>query len=121
MSDILKHIRHPASERNDPDGNLMELAPWSEQAATGRAAELGIELSDDHWDVVLFVRDYFRGRGPAAGAREILAALEAEFAEDGGRRWLFRLFPGGPVRQAAQIAGIPRPPGTEDPSYGAVH
>ncbi len=121
MSDILKHIRHPAGELNDPNGNLMDLAPWSEQAAGQRAAELGLELSEDHWDVVLFVRDYYRGRGAEASAREILGALEDEFVNDGGRRWLYRLFPGGPVRQAAHIAGIPRPQGVDDPAFGVAH
>jgi tRNA 2-thiouridine synthesizing protein E len=121
MSDILKQIRNPAGGHNDPQGNLAGLEPWSEEAAARRAAELGIELSEDHWDVVLFVRDYYRGRGAEAKAREILGALEEEFADDGGRRWLYRLFPGGPVLQAAHIAGIPEPDGASDPSFGVAH
>jgi tRNA 2-thiouridine synthesizing protein E len=121
MSDILKHIRNPAGATNDPESNLSGLEPWSEEAAMRRAADLGIELSDDHWDVVLFVRDYYRGRGPQANAREILGALEDEFGGDGGRRWLYRLFPGGPVLQAAHIAGIPEPSGASDPSFGVAH
>lgn len=121
MSDILKHIRYPASERNDPEGNLSALTPWSEHAARQRARELGLELTEDHWDVVLFVRDYYRGRGSDANAREIAHALEEEFAQDGGRRWLYRMFPGGPVSQAAFIAGIPEPQGARDPSFGVAH
>ena len=121
MTDILKRIMHPASNSNDPEGNLLQEAAWSEQAARDRAKTLGLELSDNHWDVVLFVRDYYRGRGQEASAREILNALSEEFAEDGGSRWLFKLFPGGPVTQAAQIAGIPVPADASDPSFGSIH
>ncbi len=121
MSDILQHIRSPASSQNDPDGNLLELAPWSEDAAVARAQELGIELSNDHWDVVLFVRDYYRGRGEKAKAREITKALVEEFAEDGGKKWLYQLFPRGPVTQASHIAGIQVPGGTNDSSFGSTH
>ena len=121
MSDILKSIRNPASRRNDPDGNLAELSPWSEKEALDRAGELGIEMDSDRWDVTLFVRDYYRGKGAQASAREILQALEAEFAQDGGKRWLYKLFPGGPVTQASQIAGIPMPRGASNPSFGTSH
>ena len=118
MSDILKSIRNPASSRNDPNGNLSELDAWSEQAALDRAAEIGLEMTSDRWDVTLFVRDYYRGKGKQANAREILQALEEEFAQDGGKRWLYRLVPGGPVTQASQIAGIPLPSGASNPSFG---
>ena len=83
-----------------------------------RAAEIGLEMTSDRWDVTLFVRDYYRGKGKQANAREILQALEEEFAQDGGKRWLYRLFPGGPVTQASQIAGIPLPSGASNPSFG---
>ena len=121
MSDILKHIMHPASQQNDPQGNLLEIGPWSASDADARARSLGLSMSEDHWDVVLFLRDYYRGRGNAADAREIMTAMEQEFADDGGRKWLYRLFPGGPIMQASQIAGIPLPPGTADPAFGNVH
>jgi len=121
MSDILKHILHPATDRNDPNGNLLDLGPWSAEAAEQRAAELGISLSENHWDVVLFVRDYYRGRGRKADAREITEALETEFAQEGGSRWLYRLFPGGPVKQSSHIAGIPLPAHTANPAFGNVH
>jgi tRNA 2-thiouridine synthesizing protein E len=121
MSDILKHILHPASQRNDPQGNLLELGPWSATAAEQTARELGIEMTDNHWDVVLFLRDLYRGMGAQADARSMLEALEQEFADDGGRRWLFRLFPGGPILQGSRIAGIPRPTGTTNPAFGNVH
>lgn len=121
MTDILKRIMNPASNSNDPDGNLLDEGPWSEQAAEARAKALGITLSDDHWNAVLFARDYYRGRGEQASAREMLNAMSEEFAEDGGRRWLFKLFPGGPVIQACKIAGVPVPDDAADPAFGSIH
>ena len=121
MADILKHIRYPGSNRNDPDGNLLGIEHWSEQAAQRRAAALGIELTENRWDIVLFIRDYYRGRGKGASAREVMNALETEYAQDGGKRWLYKQFPGGPVRQASIIAGIPIPDGTANSSFGTVH
>ena len=121
MSDILKHILHPATQKNDPEGNLLDIGPWSAESAEQRADALGIAMTDDHWDVVLFLRDYYRGRGTEADAREIMEALETEFADDGGRKWLYRLFPGGPIMQSAQIAGIPLPAHTADPAFGNIH
>jgi tRNA 2-thiouridine synthesizing protein E len=121
MSDILKHILHPAAQQNDPNGNLLELGPWSAAAAEQTARELGIEMSDDHWDVVLFLRDHYRGMGEQADARAMTEALEQEFATDGGRKWLYKLFPGGPILQGTRIAGIPQPAGTTNPAFGNVH
>lgn len=121
MADILKHIRYPGSNKNDPNGNLLGIDSWSEQEAIRRADEIGIELTENRWDIVLFVRDYFRGRGTEATAREIMTALEDEYAQDGGKRWLYRQFPGGPVYQASLIAGVPIPDGTINPSFGSVH
>ena len=118
MSDILKFIRHPSGSSSDPEGNLLTVGAWSEPGAMQRAEEAGVQMTDDHWDVVLFVRDYYRGRGDKATAREILNALEVEFSGDGGKKWLYRLFPNGPVTQASFIAGIPEPSGARDASFG---
>jgi len=112
---------HPASNSNDPEGNLLDETPWSEQEAEARAEALGVGLTDDRWNVVLFVRDYYRGRGEQATAREMLNAMSEEYTEDGGRRWLFKLFPGGPVIQACRIAGVPVPKDAADPAFGSIH
>jgi tRNA 2-thiouridine synthesizing protein E len=47
--------------------------------------------------------------------------LDQEFAAEGGRRYLYDLFPRGPILQASRIAGLPLPPGTLDRSFGSVH
>jgi tRNA 2-thiouridine synthesizing protein E len=59
--------------------------------------------------------------GPARSARELARELDREYADEGGRRYLYELFPRGPVVQACHIAGLPMPPGTRDLSFGSVH
>ena len=121
MSDIMNHIRYREASRLDPDGNLLALEDWDEGRARAQAAAEGIELSSEHWEVVEYLRLRYRDLGPAANAREVTRALARQFAARGGRRYLFRLFPRGPVAQASRIAGLPRPPHTSDPSFGNVH
>lgn len=107
--------------RNDPDGHLLDLEHWSPLVARRRAAEQDIVLTEPHWAVIYCLRERYRVRGPAVSARELLRELEAEFAEEGGRRHLYGLFPRGPVLQASPIAGLPLPPGTLDLSFGSSH
>ncbi len=77
-------------------------------------------LTDEHWEIVIYLRERYREHGDAASAREILSELEEGFSGGHGRRRLYELFPGGPVSQASRIAGLPLPPYSSDPSFGSV-
>ena len=121
FTEILESSRHPSANRYDPNGNLETLPPWSMHDAERRARAIGIEMTEDHWEVVMLLRDYYCDSGAEADARQMLEALAKEFVEDGGRRFLYRLFPGGPITQASQIAGIPLPANTLDASFGTAH
>jgi tRNA 2-thiouridine synthesizing protein E len=121
MYDVNKSITHQDLERFDPEGNLYELDHWSPRVAQRHAAEMGLDLTDEHWAVIYCLRNRYRERGSARSARELMRELEHEFAEDGGRRYLYELFPRGPIVQASRIGGVPVPPGTLDPSFGSVH
>ncbi len=105
--DILKHI-------------AGEQETWSEEEAERIAREEGIQLTDDHWEVIRFLRDYYQEHGQPKYAREVLEALEERFAEKGGRKYLYQLFPKGPVNQGTRIAGLPHPLYTVDPSFGTA-
>lgn len=58
--------------------------------------------------------------GSREDAQKILLALERQFADAVGSRWLYTLFPGGPVHQGMKIAGLPEAPHAIDPAYGTV-
>lgn len=118
MSDILKFIHSADAQRNDPDGHLLELDDWDETVARSIAESQGIQLTDKHWQVVQFARDHYRTFANADNARQLLDAMEARFASEGGRRFLYQLFPNGPVSTASRIAGVPVPGHSTDPSFG---
>lgn len=121
MPDIMKFIVDEAAIDVDPQGHLMQLEAWSEDLARERARRDGLALTPAHWEVIRFLRDHYRQHGPAEHARTVLAALERRFAGAGGRKQLYRLFPGGPVTQGSRLAGLPLPPGAVDRSFGTAH
>jgi len=94
---------------------------WDETEALRRAREEGLELTPDHWSVIHFLRQHCQARGAGCSARLLLRTLTHRFRKQGGKEYLYRLFPGGPVNQACKIAGIPLPPYALDLALGKVH
>ena len=94
---------------------------WSEAEAISLAAEENIEMTDAHWEVIHFLRGHCEENGTACSARLVLRAMTARFKREGGKRYLYTLFPRGPVVQATRIAGIPLPSYSLDLSFGSVH
>lgn len=102
-------------------GDLVEIDEWSHDIARKLAEESGIELTAAHHEVLDYLRDYVINQGGSReDAQKILLALEHHFADKGGNRWLYSLFPGGPVNQGMKIAGLPEAPHAIDPSYGTA-
>jgi tRNA 2-thiouridine synthesizing protein E len=118
MSDARKVIDNPDTPSPRRADRELDLEQWDEEQGRRTAAELGIELTGDHWEVIRSLRDYYLRQGPPENGREIGDMLDNRFAEQGGRRYLHKLFPEGPVRQGMQIAGLPVPPHTEDEGFG---
>jgi len=120
MLDINKYIANERLAGVDPEGNLAELDHWSPLVAARLAEEEGLALDDEHWLVIFFLRERYRGHGPQ-NAGVLLRELESRLFEKRGRKRLYELFPHGPIAQASRIAGLPLPPGTLDPSFGSSH
>ena len=120
MLDINKAINNARSFESDPDGNLFGLEHWSPLVAQSLAKKEKIDLSDKHWDIIIYLRERYRKQGMAGSARVLLRELEEEFCNGHGRKELYELFPGGPVSQGSRIAGLPLPPYSSDPSFGSV-
>ena len=80
----------------------------------------GIELTDEHLGVIECLRDYFLELGEAEKGRDLEEMLDEIFAGHGGKKYLWRLFPGGPVTQGMRIAGLPIPAHTGDKGFGTV-
>ncbi|ATZ11244.1 TusE/DsrC/DsvC family sulfur relay protein [Erwinia amylovora] len=94
----------------DAQGYLKSITDWSEDLARELAAEEKIELSEAHWEVVHFVRAFYLEFNTSPAVRMLVKAMAQKYGEDkGNSRYLFRLFPKGPAKQATKIAGLPKP------------
>ncbi len=92
----------------DAEGYLIEPADWNEEVAAVLAQDESIRLTDDHWDAIRFMREYYEEHQIAADARYVIKHLSERFGRDAQKK-LFELFPYGYVKQACKIAGMKRP------------
>jgi TusE/DsrC/DsvC family sulfur relay protein len=97
-----------------------EVENWDRKVAAELAKQQKINLTDEHWDVVSFLRKHFEEFGTIEYARDISAILNQRYERKGGLKYLYRLFPDGPVSQGCKIAGIPLPKDNKDPHFGNV-
>lgn len=97
-----------ATPARDSEGYLIEPGDWTEAVAEALGREIGIVLTDDHWDVIRFMRRYYEEHQIAADARFAIRHLDARYPGQGRKR-LFELFPYGYVGQACKVAGMKRP------------
>ena len=93
---------------------------WSQAKAAQLAEQQGLSLSDEHWEAISSLQEYFSKNIVCSSRRELTDALEEKFHEKGGLKYLYRLFPGGPVAQGCVLSGIAPPSGSIDPSFGSV-
>lgn len=121
MLDINKLVTAENMAPCEADAYLNDLENWNEDQARKTARDEGLELTDAHMDVICYLRDHFAECGPEENARMLLRNLEEAYIEQGGRKYLYRLFPRGPVSQGCRFAGLPTPAGNADPSFGSVH
>jgi len=100
------------SIETDEEGYILNLADWTEEIAGVLAKEEGIEMSDNHWEVVNFLREYYDEYQIAPAVRVLTKSIGKKLgAEKGNSKYLYELFPYGPAKQACKIAGLPKPTG----------
>jgi TusE/DsrC/DsvC family sulfur relay protein len=89
----------------DDEGFLTEYAEWDDDLGKVLAANIGIDLTDEHWKVIHFLRDDYSTQGETATIRRVSTV--------GGvpTKQLFELFPKKPAKKMAYIAGLPKPHG----------
>ncbi len=87
------------------EGYLLNPDDWTPEIAEAFAKEMGIELTDRHWEIINFVRNYYKEKGQSPTLRQISTGAGVPTKE------LFKLFPKGPAKKVARIAGVPKPEG----------
>jgi tRNA 2-thiouridine synthesizing protein E len=121
MPDINKLIAIENMPAFEAEQFLEDMEDWTEEQARDQAHAEGLELTDAHMEVICWLRDLYADCGRPEHGRALTQAMEDAFAEQGGKKYLYRLFPQGPVLQGCRLAGLPIPPYTVDRSFGSVH
>lgn len=92
-------------------GFLINLLDWNEQVANTLAQQDNIELTQQHWEIIRFIRSYYRQYKHLPNARVFTKAVAVSLGQEkGNSRYLHNLFPEGPLKYACKIAGLPKPP-----------
>ena len=96
----------------DEEGYLIDISSWNPELAVLIAADEKIEMNDDAWEVVNFLRSYYEEYQIAPAVRVLTKAVKRKLGpEKGNSKYLYELFPYGPAKQACKIAGLPKPTG----------
>jgi tRNA 2-thiouridine synthesizing protein E len=117
-SDINQLVEAPAP---DPDFPCAPLQ-WTRDEATRVARDEGLDLTDEHWQVIRALQDYYAQHADATtiSLRELHDALDERFHAIGGLKYLYTIFPGGPIAQGCRLAGLKAPFTATDHGFGSV-
>jgi len=101
---MLRDYRGHQVDIND-EGFLTNAAEWTPEIGEAIAEEIGLQLTPDHWRVITFCREDNAREGQPPGLRRISKLSGV------GTKALYALFPKGPGKLAARVAGLPKPHG----------
>ena len=90
----------------DEDGFIQDPDAWDKAVATDLAKTEGVDdMTDDHWKVVEYLRDYYIEYQMAPMIRKLCKTTDFKLKE------IYELFPSGPAKGACKVAGLPKPTG----------
>ncbi len=96
----------------DEDGYMVDLEAWNKDIAITMAKGDGVELSEEHWEIINFLRDYYQKYQIAPMIKILVKEIgKVMGAAKGNTKYLYELFPDGPAKQACRYAGLPKPTG----------
>jgi len=97
---------------HDEEGYITTLSEWSKELAGVIAGSENIDMNEEHWEVVNFLRDYYEEYQIAPAVRVLIKSVKKSMGpEKGNNKYMYELFPYGPAKQACKIAGLPKPTG----------
>ena len=90
----------------DEDGFLQNPEDWDEQVAVAFATTEDVEeLTEEHWKIIRYIREYYLEFGVAPMIRKLCKDTGCKL------KHIYELFPSGPAKGACKIAGLPKPTG----------
>lgn len=96
----------------DEEGYLEDRSEWSPDVAEAMSKEDDLELGNDHWEIINFLREYYEEYQIAPAVRVLTKAVGKKLGKDkGNSKYLYELYPYGPGKQACRYAGLPKPTG----------
>jgi tRNA 2-thiouridine synthesizing protein E len=96
----------------DAEGYLANLEDWSEEVAEYLSRQDDLQLTEEHWKLLNWIRNYYQEFGTAPNLRTMQKLLKDDLGERmADKKHLFELFPYGPAKQGARYAGMPKPTG----------
>ncbi len=94
----------------DSEGYLQEISDWSEEVASIIADEENITLTQDHWEIILLLRQFYQEFDLSPAMRPLIKYVTLHLGKEKGNSiYLLQLFPESPAKIASKIAGLPRP------------
>ena len=94
----------------DEDGYLKDFSDWTKDAAESLSGKDGIMLTPDHWEILLFMREYYMRYDSCPMPKVIVREINKMSGADKFTvKSLYTLFSDAPVSNAAKYAGLPRP------------
>lgn len=91
---------------------MLDTQLWDERVAGLLATRAGIEMTERHWEIVYFIRNYYLKFQHLPNMRMFVKAVHKALGpEKGNSHYLHTLFPESPLKCACLIAGTPKPPG----------
>jgi tRNA 2-thiouridine synthesizing protein E len=117
-TDINKLTRESVTDPSFPHAPL----DWVREDAIKIAREESLELTADHWEAIRAVQNYYAHHEDESviNLRDLHDALDEHFHQQGGLKFLYTLFPGGPITQSCRLAGLKAPYIAADRSFGSV-
>lgn len=94
----------------DSNGHLLDPSIWNQEIAYRLALQDGIKLTESHLEIIDIVQNIFNETHDTPPMRLLVKQIQMVLGkEKGNSRYLYRLFPNGPVRYACKYAGLPKP------------
>ncbi|MFZ3064218.1 MAG: TusE/DsrC/DsvC family sulfur relay protein [Nitrospirota bacterium] len=106
------NYKEGVQDKFDNYGHLLNFEDWSIGVAEHLAKEEGVKMTEGHWEVIFFLREFYEEYSIAPMMiKTLVKAIAKKLGpEKGNKEYLYELFPVGPA-QANRIAGLPRPHG----------